>query len=227
MPPKKARGGARGGRGRGGSSGPAAPPPAEELDQPFKIQISNSSSAANRVEPLTTPEKTTHEGDRMDLDPNDSPATQPTETPASTPLRPPSSLQMQSADSQGGVPSRGGTRGRAKESKFKPKNVRRSASELKALADQESERVAAAAANAAKLRGRGNAFRARAGRGRGDAMGRGRGTSSSVASGPFAVAPEIGMPSFLTHQPLELTLCRQKGRVCRTGCLWAKARERT
>jgi DNA-directed RNA polymerase III subunit RPC4 len=70
--------------------------------------------------------------------------------------------------------------------------VRRSAVELKALADQERDRVAAIAADAARLRGRGNVFRGRAGRGRGDAMGRGRGAVSGVASGPFAVVPEIG-----------------------------------
>src|ERR1700716_2272191 len=135
---------ARGGRGRGGSSGPAAPPSATEPDQAFD-ELSGPSFTAHRDKSNTTPENIPNEDDCMDVDPNDSPATQPTETPASTPIRPLPALQMQSTGGSGGVAPRGGTRGRAKESKFKPKNIRRSASELQAFADQERDRVAAAA----------------------------------------------------------------------------------
>jgi DNA-directed RNA polymerase III subunit RPC4 len=100
---------------------------------------------------------------------------------------------MQPAAGPSGTAPRGGSRGRGSLSKFKPKNIRRSASELKAVADAEDKRAAAAAAIAGRSRGRDYASRGRGGRGRGDAMGRGRATmGGGVASGPFAVAPEIG-----------------------------------
>lgn len=155
-------------------------------------QPAGPSSTAHRDKFNTTPENTQIEEDLMDIDPNDSPATQPTETPASTPIRPPPAVQMEPAGGPGGLAPRGGSRGRAKESKFKPRNIRRSATELQAFADEERDRAAKAAASAARSRGREYAFRGRAGRGRGDAMGRGRGTMSAVASGPFAEVVEMG-----------------------------------
>ena len=170
---------------------------------PVENEPSGPSSTAHGDKSNTTPENLQDEVDLMDVDPNDSPATQPTETPASTPIRPPPALQMQPAGGSGEPTTRGGSRGRAKESRFKPKNIRRSASELKAFADQERDRIAAAAATEARSRGKGNVFRGRAGRGRGDAMGRGRGTAGSVASGPFAVVPDSGKftRAFMVHQP--------------------------
>jgi DNA-directed RNA polymerase III subunit RPC4 len=106
----------------------------------------------------------------------------------------------------GELATRGGSRGRSKESRFKPKNIRRSASELKAFADQERDRIAAAAATEARSRGKENVFRSRAGRGRGDAMGRGRGAIGGVASGPFAVMPETSKSAVvLTLQHLANT----------------------
>lgn len=162
-----------------------------EQDQPLQNrQQSGPSSIPHRDTLNTTPEPQT---DSIDLDPNDSPATQPTETPASTPVRPPPAVQMQpAAGGSGGAAPRGGSRGRGSLSKFKPKNIRRSASELKAFADEDQARIAAAAAIAGRARGRGYG-RARAGRGRGDAMGRGRGAAGGgVASGPFAAVPDIG-----------------------------------
>ncbi|RKF71201.1 hypothetical protein GcC1_105006 [Golovinomyces cichoracearum] len=88
-----------------------------------------------------------------------------------------------------------GSRGRARSStttpaasRFKPKNVRRSATELAELAHKEDARKIAAIAEHAReqarlARGRGKQ------RGRGDTMGRGRGTIGS-ASSIFGVTPE-------------------------------------
>ncbi|KAI1002247.1 hypothetical protein K3495_g5954 [Podosphaera aphanis] len=73
-------------------------------------------------------------------------------------------------------------------SRFKPKNVRRSATELAEIAQKEQIKQADIAAELARqqarlLRGRGRA------RGRGDAMGRGRG-APGAASSIFGVVPE-------------------------------------
>jgi DNA-directed RNA polymerase III subunit RPC4 len=200
MPPKGSgsarRGSTRGrgrGRGRGGASG-SAPPPA---DVQSESQSTITSSPAIKSEPdaVVTPEHSRDENNQepMDLDPNSSPATQPTETPAPTPIRPLSSMQMQSPAIASGSGTRGGAK---KESKFKPKNVRRGQEELNALEKKERERRAALAAQqqhtvaaigVLSYRGRG--------RGRGDpmGMGRGRGMTKSTSSGVFSVLPaELG-----------------------------------
>lgn len=95
-----------------------------------------------------------------------------------------------------------GSRGRARSStttpaasRFKPKNVRRSATELAELAHKEDARKSAAIAEHAReqarlARGRGKQ------RGRGDTMGRGRGTIGS-ASSIFGVTPESLSNTFL------------------------------
>jgi len=123
----------------------------------------------------------------MDLDPNSSPATQPTETPAPTPVRAPPQTPILPPTA-----STSGAKAKAKPSKFKPKNVRSNAAELKEIEKKEQARVAALNASNARQLGRGNLLRSR---GRGDAMGRGRMTTSGGADGVFGIAPMSGQYS--------------------------------
>lgn len=85
--------------------------------------------------------------------------------------------------------------GRAKitESRFKPKNIRRDATELEELARKEKARLDGLAAEAAKAEARAQRGRGRVMRGRGDTMGRGMGMGrgqGGSASGVFGVVPE-------------------------------------
>jgi len=204
MPPKDGRGrGAGGGgrrprRGRGGSTAtPAHPPPPDSIDAP---EVPPESNALPNLQPETerqptvtgsplhaqtetaTPQNT--QDDAMDLDPNSSPATQPTETPAPTPVRAPPQTPILPPTA-----STSGTKAKAKPSKFKPKNVRSNAAELKEIEKKEQARIAALNASNARQLGRGNLLRSR---GRGDAMGRGRMTTSGGADGVFGIAPVSG-----------------------------------
>lgn len=181
MPPKKAsdRGG---GRGRGGSSAldPSALTPDSQSDS---MQTAGPSIIPP---PQSTTPSQDYGNDNMDLDPNTSPATQPTETPASTPIRPPILPPSSTASgSAGGPPPK-------KQSKFKPKNVRRTQEELRELQEKERQRIEGLnAAAAAKARRAAAPFR-RGGRGDAMGMGRGRPAITGAASGPFAQGVEEG-----------------------------------
>jgi DNA-directed RNA polymerase III subunit RPC4 len=153
---------------------------------------------------ITTPQHLLD--DDADPSPNSSPATIPTETPATTPARAniprsdPSGSNVPQPSSSSIRGGRGGARGGAATkpattSRFKPKNVRRDASELEEIARKENDRLAAIAAEnareaSAKMRGRGRPLR-----GRGDAMGRGMGRKTT-ATGTFGVAPEALSKSY-------------------------------
>jgi DNA-directed RNA polymerase III subunit RPC4 len=117
----------------------------------------------------------------MDVDPNDSPASQPTETPAPTPIRPTPVI----------TPTEPIVKVK-KESRFKPKAVRTSQAklaEVEAAEREKQKKLDEAYDKAQRLAGRGNALR---GRGRGDAMGRGRSMASKGATGAFGGAWESG-----------------------------------
>jgi DNA-directed RNA polymerase III subunit RPC4 len=87
--------------------------------------------------------------------------------------------------------ARGG-RVKSSESRFKPKNIRRDATELEELAKKEQTRLAGIAAISAREEARAQRGRGRVMRGRGDAMGRsaGLGRAPATASGVFSVVPE-------------------------------------
>jgi len=199
MPPKAARGAARG---RGRRRGKALAPPAEEqasIPQPSmqddlasQFTIAPSSPIEPPLPKVTTPHNKFLED--ADLSPNSSPANVPTETPAPTPIRPPA-LRPESSGSMSSARGRGGARGgrvKTTESRFKPKNVRRDKTELKQLAEKEQARLAGIAAEAAREEARALRGRGRLMRGRGDAMGRGAGLGrpAGAASGIFGVVPE-------------------------------------
>ncbi|KAE9373632.1 hypothetical protein N431DRAFT_544581 [Stipitochalara longipes BDJ] len=203
MPPKAARGAARGrGRGRGKAS---APPPVEQpsTSQPSthdNMEIdSQSTMAPSSPFEAPVPKITTPQNDFLndaDPSPNSSPATVWTETPAPTPIRP-SALRPEPPPilppTRGGIASRG-SRVKATESRFKPKNIRRDAKELEDLRKKEQARLAAIASEEAgreALKSRGAMGRGWGMRGRGDAMGRGAGRGKAgTASGIFGVMPE-------------------------------------
>jgi DNA-directed RNA polymerase III subunit RPC4 len=168
-------------RGRGGRRGSSASAPAATTPD---VQPTIEPIVEREVEqpaPIIPPPRAitpshSSPNDEMDVDPNSSPATQPTETPAPTPIRappilPPPSIALASGSTT--VPPK-------KQSKFKPKNVRRTQEELRELQEKERERIDGL--NAAAARARKPQFRRT---GRGDAMGRGR-IVPAAASGPFA-----------------------------------------
>lgn len=187
MPPK--RGGERGrgrGRGKGGRGDvSAAIPDAQPDHNEADVEQQPNEPAAIIPPPKTITPSQDFQDDDMDVDPNSSPATQPTETPAPTPIRPPI-LPSPSLGSGSPAPPP------KKQSKFKPKNVRRTQEELREL--QEKERLRREGLNAAAARERRLQPRRP---GRGDAMGMGRGRNApAAASGPFALGVADGKLTF-------------------------------
>lgn len=211
MPPKAARGAARGrGRGRGKATVDSEESHAPAIaSEQFNSDQPSTSAAFADVPTNTTPQHLLNESEPS---PNSSPATIPTETPASTPARP-GPAQTESSNSnaphngplsfstarggrggRGAGAARGGVRGGAAPapapSRFKPKNVRRDASELEEIGRKELDRLAAIAAENAREASRQARGRGRPPRGRGDAMGRGGFGRKSIATGTFGIAPE-------------------------------------
>jgi DNA-directed RNA polymerase III subunit RPC4 len=198
MPPKAARGAVAAGRGRGRGRGKATAGESSESailpGQTADDHASGSSvlgAASDEPKPRTmTPQHPTKE----DMEPSQyssapAPARAPVpRTDASNPNAPHTGSLVPAGRGRGGA--RGGAAKPAAPSRFKPKNVRRDASELEEIARKEHDRLAAIAAEnareaSAKMRGRGRPVR-----GRGDAMGRGGTMRKTTATGTFGIAPE-------------------------------------
>ncbi|TAQ88636.1 hypothetical protein B7494_g3053 [Chlorociboria aeruginascens] len=225
MPPRarggtgRARGqrGRVGGRGRGGAATSAADTAAnEESSSQFTAPLEVQPNSQSNPPANTTPQHQTDERNDSQPDPNFSPATVPTETPAPTPAKPTIERPGPISESAAGESApRSGTRGG---SKFKPRIVRRDASEREKLELAERERQNAISKQSQRAAGRARVW---VGRGRGDAMGRrgrGGGEAAAASSGVFSV-PSAGFDK----RPDFGTVIKKEGGTSRVSELGASS----